>query len=274
MRLSQLRLVLVPFFLVFDAVSFAQTADAPPPLPPPEQTAPPSPPPPPPPSATPVASSSWQAPTDPRTVDQSASSSTESSSHPRPWFVMVGGRVSWVPSAGYEPFSEDDGLGGVDASGTYALYERDRFAFAAGLGAGISGSGAHARGARSRLNSIRAQVPLELRVRAWSWLHAFGRISPGLAYQTLAIEEPGAPATLVDDRAVFATDVSLGLAAISKRRVGFGGALEGGYGFAASMTPSMKPDLGSDDARQVGTIGLPSLNTSGAFVRISAVMRF
>jgi hypothetical protein len=193
--------------------------------------------------------------------------------------VAVGGRASFVRSAGYDPFSMDDVLSQFSTTVLWALPRREGSAFSTAVGVmgEVGGSGATARGADADLSVMRGGLVLEERFAPVRWGYAFGRVSPALMAVEATLRDPSSPATLETSYSSFAFDASLGLAANLNpggRGVGFWLVGDCGYGWAPSHALTLAPALAAADADKAGTTSLGTLAPRGAFLRAGLALSF
>jgi hypothetical protein len=198
---------------------------------------------------------------------------------PPVWEVTAGVRTAFIKSAGFDPFSTDDGLVQFSATGSRVLLQAGRLSLAAGLGLDVGGSSATARGAPSSLSLTRVSALAEGRYQPLERLYLFARLAPGLLHGSASIDDHTSPNTspLTDSFDSFALDATGGaalrLAALGRARVGAWLVADGGYGWAPSQHLVLAPALGADQSK-AGALDLGSLAPRGAFFRISAALGF
>jgi hypothetical protein len=207
-----------------------------------------------------------------------------SSPRDAPWEVSLGYRGGVVKSAGFYPFSTDDYFSQSSLQASRVVAWRGRFALAVGAAWDFGTAGATARGARTGLVVHRVTAPVTLRYALARWWSVFVRVAPGAAHESAHVDEASAPATLVKSAWVPSGDATAGVAwAYADSKIGEGEhpftlvwslTAEGGYGWSGNMALAMSPDLGSGDARQVGTTDLGTLALSGGFGRIGLAVGF
>src|SRR4029077_16623470 len=95
------------------------------------------------------------------------------------WRLETGYRGSFVPSAGFDPFSTNDFLPQFSLSASRTLFSQGPFSFAAGLAWDYGASSARARGDATSLTMHRLTAPLEGRLHFVPWGYAFVRAAPG-----------------------------------------------------------------------------------------------
>jgi hypothetical protein len=197
------------------------------------------------------------------------------------WRLEAGYRGSFVPSAGYDPFSTNDFLPQFSLAATRTLFAGDHLSFATGLAWDIGSSSAVDRGDRASIGVNRLTVPLEGRAHFGAWGYAFLRGAPGVVAEHTTVDDVAAPATLSKTRWLFATDVSAGYAWLAWPRtreppqaVRLWLQAEGGYGWVARETLDLGPDLASGDQRIVSGVDLGTIALSGPFFRVAAAASF
>jgi hypothetical protein len=190
--------------------------------------------------------------------------------------LSIGVRTTFVRNAGYDVFSTNDALSQFSLGAIFPVLHRGRVALALGGVWDYGGSTASARGAEARLRMHRLSAPIEGRLFATDWLFGFARLAPGVAVQTVTVNDSSAPGRLLAERPLFVTDASVGVATVlsgrGPLRVGLSGDI--GYALVPSMALRLRPDLADDDPRATGSVDLGSIATGGAFFRIAALASF
>jgi hypothetical protein len=200
------------------------------------------------------------------------------------WRLEMGYRGSFVPSAGYDPFSTNDLLPQFSVAASRTLVRLGRVSLAAGLAWDHGNSRATARGDEASLEVERLTVPIEGRLhfqaRGFGG-YAFLRAAPGLVSQHAELDDSSAAAPLSKTNWLFATDLSAGFAWLvwpETREPAHVARLwlqaDGGYGWVANQRLDLGPALASGDARVVSGIDLGTITTSGAFFRVAAAVSF
>jgi hypothetical protein len=197
------------------------------------------------------------------------------------WRLELGYRGSFIPSAGYDPFSTNDALPQFSAAASRTLVAFDHLSLAAGVAWDHGSSGATARGDQASISIERLTVPIEGRVHFGRWGYAFLRGAPGVVSQHAELDDPAAPAPMSKTKWLFATDVSAGYAWLvwpptrePARVARLWLQADAGYGWVARERLDLAPALASGDARVVSGIDLGSITTSGAFFRAAAAVSF
>jgi hypothetical protein len=191
-----------------------------------------------------------------------------------PLVLDAGGRVGFLRSEGYDPFSQNDAFGQLSIGGAVEIWRSGRFAIAPGGRWEFGQRNGEARGAKTNFSMHRLAASLEGRVYATPWLYAFGRLAPGVAYQRARVAEPSAPADLTASDWLPSVDASLGATAMSRGPFRIGGTVDFGYGFVSDLKMSLRPDLPPEDPRRTAAVNLRDVNASGPFFRLGVVVVF
>jgi hypothetical protein len=197
------------------------------------------------------------------------------------WRVELGYRGGFVTDAGYNPFSTQDYFSQVSMAASRTVFTRGRMSFAPGIGWDYGRSSATARGASASLDVHRLVVPLEGRVHFGAWGYAFVRAAPGIALESVEVDDASAPAPMTKSRWLFATDLSAGYAyPVLPRADPYEHVprawvqADGGYGWIVTQRLNLAPDLPSSDPRLASGVDLGSLTMRGAFFRVAAAVSF
>ena len=199
---------------------------------------------------------------------------------PPRWEVSAGVRTMYIKSAGYDPFSTNDGFVQFSLSGLGVIARRERLSFAVGLGLDVGGSSATARNAPSSLTLTHLSALAEGRYQPWSRLYLFARVAPGMVHGTATIDDASSPASsgLTTDFDAFSLDASGGaafcLGAIGMARVGVWLLADGGYGWVAAQDLVLAPSLSAADQSKAGTLDLGTIAPRGGFFRISLALSY
>lgn len=197
------------------------------------------------------------------------------------WRIESGYRGSFVPSAGYNPFSTNGYFPEFSLAASRTLLHRGRFSFAPGVAWDFGSTGATARGDASSLSVQRLTVSLEGRMHFGPWGYAYLRVAPGAAMQHAEIDDASSPAPLEKTQWLFATDLSAGYAwlvwprweaSVLEPRLWLQG--EGGYGWVAEERLALAPALASGSPDRTSGIDLGSLAMQGGFFRVAAAVSF
>ena len=197
------------------------------------------------------------------------------------WRLEAGYRGSFVPSAGFDPFSTNDFLPQFSLAASRTLAASRPLSLAAGVAWDHGASSATVRGDQASIEVERLTVPIEGRLHFGRWGYAFLRGAPGVVSQHAEVDDPSAPAPLSKTQWLFATDVSAGYAWLvwpqtrePARAPRLWLQADVGYGWVANERLDLAPALASGDARVVSGIDLGSITLSGAFFRAAAAVSF
>jgi hypothetical protein len=210
---------------------------------------------------------------------ESGGPSTTTDTRTAMWRVELGYRGSYIPSAGYDPFSTNDFLPQFSLAATRTLWNAEDISFAPGIAWDFGTAGATSRGDTTSLTMNRLTVPLEGRLHFGPWGYAFLRAAPGVAAVKAQVVDTSSPDPLTRTRLLFATDLSAGYAYLvwpktrsSSARFWLQG--EGGYGFVADDRMTLAANSSSSSALRSSTVDLGTLSMSGGFFRLAAAVSF
>jgi hypothetical protein len=215
----------------------------------------------------------------PRARAQTIEGSAPPVLRPPTWEVSAGVRTMYIKSAGFDPFSSDDGFVQFSLSALGVIARRDRLSFAVGLGLDLGSSSATARGAPSSLTLTHLSALAEARYQPWSRLYLFARVAPGFVHGTATIDDASSPSSsgLTADFDAFSLDAGGGaafcLGAVGAARVGVWLLADGGYGWVAGQDLILAPTLNADQSK-AGTLDLGTLAPRGGFFRISMALGY
>jgi len=199
---------------------------------------------------------------------------------PPTWEVSAGVRTMYIKSAGFDPFSTNDGFVQFSLSALGVIARRDRLSLAVGVGLDVGGSSATARSAPSSLTLTHPSALAEGRYQPWSRLYLFARVAPGLVHGTATIHDTSSPSGsgLTTDFDAFSLDASGGAAfcagAIGMARIGVWLLADGGYSWVAGQDLIVAPTLSAADQNKAGTLDLGTLAPRGGFFRISMALSY
>jgi hypothetical protein len=187
--------------------------------------------------------------------------------------LELGYRGSFVTGSGYNPFSTNDYLPQLSLALTRTLVSEGPWSFGAGVAWDYGATGATSLGDTTALTLDRLTVPLEGRRRFGRWGYAFVRGAPGVAYESVEVDDPSVPGNaLTKSRWLFAADLSAGYSLPLWTRTRGSQLLshlwaqaDGGYGLVVDQRLNMTP---SGQARADG-VDLGTLALSGGFFRLS-----
>jgi len=198
---------------------------------------------------------------------------------PPTWELSAGVRTMYIKSAGFDPFSTNDGFVQFSLSALGVIARRDRLSFAVGLGLDVGSSSATARSAPSSLTLTHLSALAEGRYQPWSRLYLFARVAPGFVHGTATIDDASSPSSsgLSADFDAFSLDAGGGaafcLGAVGTARVGVWLLADGGYGWVAGQDLILAPTLNADQSK-AGTLDLGTLAPRGGFFRISLALSY
>ena len=199
---------------------------------------------------------------------------------PPTWEVSAGVRTMYIKSAGFNPFSTDDGFVQFSLSALGVVARSGRLSLAVGVGLDVGSSSATARNAPSSLSLTHPSALAEGRYQPWPRLYLFARVAPGLVHGTATIEDASSPSGsgLTTDFSAFSLDASGGaafcLGAVGMARVGVWLLADGGYGWVAGQALVLGPSLSGADQNKSGTLDLGTLAPRGGFFRISMALSY
>ncbi|HSS37331.1 MAG TPA: hypothetical protein VLT58_01055 [Polyangia bacterium] len=199
---------------------------------------------------------------------------------PPSWEVSAGVRAMYIKSAGFDPFSTDDGFVQFSLTGLGVIARKGRLSLAVGIGLDVGSSSATARGAPSSLSLTRPSALAEGRFQPWSRLYLFARLAPGLVHGTATINDASSPSGsgLTADFDAFSLDASAGgafcLGAIGSAGLGVWLLADGGYSWVAGQDLVLAPTLSNADQPKAGTLDLGTLAPRGGFFRISMALSY
>ena len=199
---------------------------------------------------------------------------------PPTWEVSAGVRTMYIKSAGFDPFSTNDGFVQFSLSGLGVIARSGRLSLAVGVGLDVGSSSATARNAPSSLSLTHPSALAEGRFQPWSRLYLFARLAPGLVHGTATIDDASSPSSsgLTTDFDAFSLDAGAGgafcLGAVGTVRVGVWLLADGGYGWVAAQDLVLAPTLSAADQSKSGTLDLGTLAPRGGFFRISMALSY
>jgi hypothetical protein len=199
---------------------------------------------------------------------------------PPTWEVSAGVRTMYIKSAGFDPFSSDDGFVQFSLSGLGVVARKDRLSLAVGVGLDVGSSSATVRSAPSSISLTHPSALAEARYQPWSRLYLFGRLAPGLVHGTATVNDASSPSGsgLTADFDSFSLDASGGgafcVGAIGTARVGVWMLADGGYSWVAGQDLILAPTLSNADQNKAGTLDLGTLAPRGGFFRISMALSY
>jgi hypothetical protein len=195
------------------------------------------------------------------------------------WRVEVGYRGSFIDDAGYAPFATHQYFAQGSFAASRTLWRQDSWSLAPGMGFDLGGTSASARQQPTSLSMDRVSVSIEGRRHFGPWGYAFLRLAPGLALESMEVDEGSAPQSLKKTAWMFSTDVSAGYAWLItpredrfERKARIWLQADVGYGWVAGDELALRAPAGSGG----GTVGvdLGTLSMSGPFMRFGAAVSF
>jgi hypothetical protein len=185
----------------------------------------------------------------------------------------------WIPSDGFDAFSNDDALTGFDAGAALSLANAAGLDVAAVAGVGIAGSDASYRGEETSLALTRFALGPELRGSLFDRVYWHGRLSPTLTRLSVEMDESSSGATLADTRWIWGAEAALGLelrfaegSTSLPRALGFFVRVEAGY--AWSPTSELTLEAGSGAPVRTAPLELGELSLAGPLLRANAGIGF
>lgn len=194
------------------------------------------------------------------------------------WQAALGMRTSWIRSAGFDPFSENDALAQGSLVVTRGLdVGVPPLLLVLGLSLDLGHTDAVTRGVDADLDLQRIAVVLEPRYLLAPGLYLGVRLAPGLQHLSASLHDPSAPSTLATAFWVPSVDASLtagGRLNPAGARVGVWLMAEGGYGWSPARDLTLSPELSPRDASKAGAISLGTLSPRAPFLRISLALSY
>jgi hypothetical protein len=194
--------------------------------------------------------------------------------------ASLGLRVSKVPDAGYDAFSDSDDLAQVSLGLGGTLFRHAGFSLAAVGFWDYGQKSSTARGSVTSLDVHRLTVGPELRYHLIPPLYFFVHVLPAFAHSSASLEDGVAQVPR------YARDWSYGVegaagAAFELYGARTGGPIrprlwaiaEGGYGYLGSTALQMSPDAGEGPQRPA-TVDLGKLSLAGPYLRVSVAVGF
>jgi len=193
--------------------------------------------------------------------------------------ASLGLRVSKVPDAGYDAFSESDDLAQVSLGVGGTLFRHAGFSLAAVGFWDYGQKNSNARGSATSLDVHRLTVGPELRYHLIPPLYLFVHVLPAFAHGSASLEDGVAQVPRYARHWSYGVD---GAAGAAFELYGAPGGLirprlwaiaEGGYGYLGSTPLKMSPDAGEGPQRPE-PVDLGSLSLAGPYLRVSVAVGF
>jgi hypothetical protein len=194
------------------------------------------------------------------------------------WMGVRGGFIS---DAGFDAFSDEDGLVQFSLGFGRTLLSADALSVAAIAMWDYGAASDKARGADTDLDVHRFAIGPEIRYHLVPWLYVFGRPLPAAIHTRASLDAPVMDATLYSRDWSFGFDATAGAAvqlwgkrsaASTKPRVW--AQFEGGYGWATSVDLKFRADDADAAPQRVEDVDLGTLAIRGPMFRISIALTF
>jgi hypothetical protein len=194
--------------------------------------------------------------------------------------ASLGLRVSKVPDAGYDAFSNSDELAQVSLGLGGTLFRHAGFSLAAVGFWDYGQKSSTARGSATSLDVHRLTVGPELRYHLIPPIYLFAHVLPAFAHSSASLEDGAAQVTRYARHWSYGVEGAAG-AAFELYEVRSGGPIrprlwavaEGGYGYLGSTSLEMSPDAGQGPQRPE-PVNLGSLSLAGPYLRVSVAVGF
>ncbi len=197
--------------------------------------------------------------------------------HQRHLDLMLGARMTWVSSAGFDPFSSGDVLPQLAVRVGGVVWQKERMSLAIAVDWAGGGANDRARGEPSSIAIHRVGAGAEGRWHVLNSLFGYVRVAPGLLYSRVSLGS--GDSRLVGDDFDFSADGAAGLA------YRFGGSpdgrkrsarlhvfAEGGYSLATKSDLALQ--TGEDGPPRSEPIDLGSVRAGGPFVTAGLALTY
>lgn len=195
--------------------------------------------------------------------------------------IHLGARVVHIPSSGYDPFSDSNGLGQSVIAATFTPWRSLPFSAHVAAEWNVGSSNALARGDETSLSLYRFAAGIEGRYEPISRLYLFVKLMPAALHARAEIEDPALNVTLKSRSWAWSLDATGGAAF----RVASGGKdhdpavsfwllCDMGYSFAGKADMVFTPGDVEEESRRFGSVALPGLDPSGFVTRITGALTF
>jgi hypothetical protein len=188
--------------------------------------------------------------------------------------AWLGLNTLWIPSDGFDPYSNDDGLTLFDLGAALSLAGDDALDVAAVVTWGVAGSDADYRTQPAELGVMRFSAGPELRGSIIDRLYWHGRLSPTATRLAAELDETSSGASFADTRWAFGVDAALGLdvrfveaRTALPEALGFFLRVEAGYAWTPKVELQLEPRGGAPVRSD--EITLPELALGGPLLRAS-----
>jgi len=189
--------------------------------------------------------------------------------------AWLGINTLWIPSDGFDPFSENDALTLFDLGAALSLGGDETLDVAAVVTWGAAGSDAAYRTEEAELDVMRFSAGPELRGAIVDRVYWHGRLSPTATRLAAELDEASSRVSFEDTRWAFGVDAALGLDVrfveahtALPQALGFFLRVEAGYAWTQSLELELEPS-GADAPVRSEPITLPELALGGPILRAS-----
>lgn len=226
-------------------------------------------------------SATASAPTDPKptaqaVVNDETPDDGKMGSHRDHFVGVLGARTNYITNSGYDPYDQDNALTQLSLGVGRTVASADQLSLAGLLLWDWGRSEANARGAESAIDVHRLTLAAEGRYHLIRRLYVFGRLAPGALHWKTNLTDRAVDLERVDDRWVFAADLSAGAAfefagesrGDSKRPRGWVSA-DGGYGWSAASEVSLTAEESETSPARAEPVALGDLGLRGGFFRLA-----
>ena len=189
--------------------------------------------------------------------------------------AWLGINTLWIPSDGFDPFSDDDALTLFDLGAAVSLAGTSVFDVAAVVSWGVASSDADYRTQPAELDVMRFSAGPELRGSIIDRLYWHGRLSPTATRLAASLEESSSRVSLSDSQWAFGVDAAVGLdlrfvetPTPLPNALGFFVRAEAGYGWTQNVDLELEAE-GSAAPVRSEALALPELALGGPSLRVS-----
>jgi hypothetical protein len=201
--------------------------------------------------------------------------------HQEHWFATGGFRFGFIPTSGYDPFSENNSFIQFSAGVGRTVTTFDDFSGAVSVLWDWGAAEADARGAKTSLSAHRLTLGLYGRYHVIRRLYAFARVAPGALRADATLADGGAGVERETGAWTMATDFSGGAAfefagqarGASNQARGWV-LLDGGYGWAAASSMEFVAAQGTSPPARLAPLEFGDLAMRGAFFRLAAAISY
>jgi hypothetical protein len=194
--------------------------------------------------------------------------------------ASLGLRVSKVPDAGYDVFSNSDELAQLSLGLAGTLWRHQRFSLAATGFWDYGQKGSNVRGSNTDLVVHRLTIGPEARYHLLPPLYFFVHALPAFAHSSASLDDGVAQVSRYARHWSYGLDAAAGAAfevygarSGETFRTRLWAIAEGGYGYLGSTSLELSPDAGQGPQRPA-PVDLGSLSLAGPYFRVSAAVGF